>query len=204
MKTRLLFATALAILATPVIASAEEYAKAGQLEAGGTFGIVSQTETTKPDGGGSETEDTVMAIQVDPTVGYFVANGFELLGQLHLTQATLEFDGVDDKATLTEIGLGAGAGYFLNLGIARVGPQAILRFGTGNFVFGDLKQTDSLLGAQVGGFAKVPVGGGGVIAAGVVVDYDTITRNEDNGVGDRDSEGTNTEFGVRLGYFVYF
>lgn len=204
MKTRNLFATALAILALPAIASAEDYGTAGQLEAGGFFGIASQTETIKPEGGGPEGENKFTVMQIDPTVGYFVSNGFELLGTMHVQNISADIEGFSDTITLNEIGLGAGAGYFVNVGVARIGPQAILRFGTSAIAVGDFEQADGLFGAQVGGFAKVPIGGGGVLAAGLVVDYDTIARTNDDGTNKFDSEGTNTQFGARIGYFVFF
>ena len=204
MKTQILFATALAILAQPAIALAEDYGKAGQLEAGGTFGVFSQTETIKPDGGGPESENKLTAIVIDPTVGYFVADGFELLGRLSVINASADIEGFSDTIAFNRIGLGMGAGYFLNLGVARIGPQAIVKFGTDDIAFGDFKNTETALGVQVGGFAKVPIGGGGVIAAGVVVDYDTLTSTQDDGTNKFDSEGTRTQFGARLGYFVFF
>lgn len=204
MKTTILFATALAILAQPAITMAEDYGKAGQLEAGGLFGIFSQTETIEPEGGGPEGENKFTAIVIDPTVGYFVSDGFELLGALRVQNISAEIEGFSDTITLNEIGLGAGAGYFVNVGVARIGPQAILRFGTNAISAGDFKENDTTLGAQVGAFAKVPIGGGGVIAAGLVVDYDTIARTTDNGVTEYDSDGTSTQFGARVGYFVFF
>lgn len=205
MKLTALFAPALAIsMAAPAIASAADYGTPGQIEAGGFFGIASQTATTKPEGG-DETKDSLTVIQLDPTVGYFISDGLELLGTLHLTNASLKFDGADDPVTLTQIGLGAGAGYFVNMGFARVGPQVLLRFGTDTTDFGsDTSLSDQRLGAQVGAFAKLPVGGGGVLAAGLVFDYDTVGRKIEFGALDSESEGTETEFGARVGYLVFF
>ena len=205
MKLSALFTPALAaILATPAIASAENYGSPGQIEAGGFFGIASQTITTEPEGG-EEATDTVTVIQMDPTVGYYVADGLEVLGTLTLTNASIKFDGADDPVTLNVIGLGAGAGYFVDLGAARIGPQVVVRYLTGTFDFGgDLKQTDQFIGAQAGAFAKLPIGGGGVLAAGLVFDYDMMTRKFELGSAEAEAEGTETQFGARVGYFVFF
>ena len=201
----------LSALALPAIASAEDYAKPGQLEAGGVFGIQNNTETRKPDGG-DEVDTTTTSIQIEPQVGYFITDGLELIGALQvINQSSKVEDG--DPESLTVIGLGAGAGYFLNLGIARIGPQAILRFASADATFqvpliGEVDLTEQRMGAQVGAFAKVPIGGGGVISAGLAIDYDNVARAFDASTippgEELEPTGTSQTIGIRVGYFVFF
>ena len=193
-------------LLVPAVAGAEEYAKPGQIEAGGFFAVASQTIKTKVDApGAEETSDTLTAILIEPTIGYFVADGLEVIGQLIVRNVSYKFDGADDPFVFTDIGLGAGAGYFLNLGVARIGPQGIVRFVNDSFTAGDFKNTGTSMGAQVGAFAKVPINSGGVLSAGLVYDYLQVTRSVDDGAGfEYDEEGTDTAIGARVGFLVYF
>lgn len=208
---RLLIAAALALPAIPAIASAEDYASPGQLEAGGLFGIQSQTETRKPDGG-DEFDTVTTSIQIQPQVGYFITNGLELIGALQVQTFSEKVDD-GDPTTFTAIGLGAGAGYFVNLGVARVGPQMIVRIvnlsaKVQSATIGEIDFTDQRIGAQVGAFAKVPVGGGGVISAGLALDYDNVAQTFDADIippgEELEPTGTAQTIGVRFGYFVYF
>src|SRR5687768_17274995 len=105
MKTNLWIASLLALVAAPAAAQAEDYGSPGQIEVGGSFGILSFTETEKPEGG-DETETDTTAILMEPTVGYFIADGFELLGQMSLLNGSFKTEG-EDTTTVTNIGLGA-------------------------------------------------------------------------------------------------
>jgi len=206
---RILLTSALMLTAIP--AWADDYASPGQLEAGGFFGIVSGSETRKPESG-PETDSTLTGIQIDPQVGYFVSDGFELLGALHVLNFSQKVEDAD-PTTVTEIGLGAGAGYFLKVGGgARIGPQLILKYKSATTKvpdvpgIGEVELADNSMGAQVGAFAKLPIGGGGVIAAGLALDYDNLSRTID--LKDLNAKvepaGTQTRIGARIGYFVFF
>lgn len=210
---RLILILASALAAVPAVASASEesYMHPGQIEAGGLIGIISQTQTYKPDGG-DETKTTVTGIAIQPEVTYFVADGFGLIGRLDVLNFSQKFED-EDPTTQTIIGLGVGAGYYVNAGIARVGPQAILKFRQQtikipNVDFGagpddlDITQTDT--GAEVGVLAKVPVGNGGVIAAGLVVDYANVAQKIEYATLEAEPTGTVTNIGARVGYFVTF
>ena len=209
MKT-LLLAAAVASL-VPSIAFAEGYGKPGQLEAGGFFGLFSETETYKADSpGATEVETTRTGVLIQPQVGYFVSDGLELIGELNVGTFSEKVEDAD-PTTSTAIGLGFGGGYFLSLGGLRIGPQAILRVAqTTTKIPGFLGTPDDLdvaqqdVGAQVGGFAKMPIGGGGVLAVGLAVDYSNVTQKIEFGVFEAEPTGNTTNIGARVGYFVFF
>lgn len=184
-----------------------EYGSAGQLEAGGSFAIASIR--TELDDAGAERSAT--AIILSPIVGYYVAPGFELIGQLGVASVTgTENDGAGNEAdvTLTSISLAAGAGYFLPIGGARVGPQLLLRFANETIGFefggGEIEITSQNVGAEAGVFAKVPVGGGGVITAGIAAQFANLTQEVEFGGVSGDADGTGFGLQTSVGFLVFF
>lgn len=206
MKTTTALAASCVFLLAPASAFAEGYGKPGQIEAGGLFSIESETQTLKLDApGADEIKITNTTLLLAPTVGYFVADGVQVIGQLELGQISSKLEGDSDPNNATLIILGAGGGYFLDLGVARVGPQLLLRYGTFTFSDGDEFESSSTgFGAQLGAFVKLPINSGGVLQAGLVYDHLQVTdTTEDAGV-EFEEEGTETQIGVRVGFSVYF
>lgn len=211
MMKRILVTPALVVLVSlPTLAAAEDYGTPGQLEAGGTFGILSETETVKPEDG-DEIETTRTQLIVNPTVGYYVTDGLEFLGGLGVISATEKVDDAD-PTTVMLLSLGVGAGYFAKVGAnLRVGPQLLLRYESLTLeaedpALGGISANQTGTGAELGAFAKMAIGGGGVLAAGFAVDFRNVSQSvelEDLDV-EADFEGTVTNMGARIGYFVFF
>lgn len=185
---------------------AGEYGSAGQLEAGGSFGIASVRDEF--DSGDS----TSLAIVVNPQVGYFVADGFELIGALGLVSVSQTDDdgaGGESDISATQIGLGAGAGYFLKVGGARLGPQLLLQFvqldGSLDIAgFGEVDVKNQDIGMSASFQAKVPVGGGGVITAGIGAQFANVTQEVSFGALSADSDGTSFGIETSVGFLVFF
>lgn len=207
---RILFASALALVALPTAAFADEgFLKAGEIEVGGLLGIISETETYKPEGG-EEEKSTLTGVAIQPEVAYFVMDGLGLIGRLDVLSFSQKVEDAD-PTTQTRIGLGAGAGYYLPLGAGlRLGPQVILKFNqttttVPDFAPGeDLEIAETGTGAEVGAFAKVAIGHGGIIAAGIALDYASISQNIELGSIEIKPTGAATNIGARVGYFVSF
>lgn len=202
MKTNVIcFAIASALLlARPALAADGEYGTPGTIEVGGSMAIVSQSED--PEGG--ETID-IMTILLQPAVGYFVSDGFQLIGQLPVQNS--KFDAGAIEATLTTIGLGAGAAYLFPVGGAHVGPQFVARYSMTTVDYSgaiDLKLEDAGPGANVAVVAKVPVGGGGVIGASLFFDYTQVSRDVSSGGASASDDGTITGIGTAVTFNVFF
>ena len=209
MKKQFLAAVLLASVVVSRDARADEkYGTAGQLEAGGLFGIFNSTEEETLDAPGDPTITTTRTtVAVQPQVGYYVSDGLELIGALELVNLSekVEQEGLGEtEQSGTIIGLGAGGGYFFGAGNLRLGPQMILKFQTIDFETDLFEVGQTAVGANLGVFAKVAVGGGGVLSAGLALDYLQATRKVEFGGADDEQDGTITNVGARVGFFVFF
>ena len=202
MKTNVISVAIVSALlaAAPAAAADGDYGTTGILEVGGSFAIVSQSED--PEGG---TTTDLTGIDLSPTIGYFVSDGLQIIGQLPVQN--FRVDGGGDKASVTNIGVGVGAAYLFQAANAHVGPQFVARYFmstidvSGTF---DAKIEDSGPGANVALVAKVPVGGGGVLGASLFMDYMQVSRDiEFAGISGSD-DGTVTSLGTAVTFSVFF
>lgn len=204
-RTHLRFALA-ALAATSVLTSppvsAREYGEAGTVEIGGALSI-GNNRTNLDDSGTT----TATAVVLAPSIGYFVADGLSLIGTVSISTSSADYEGGEDSST--GIGVGAGGGYFFPAGAARLGPVALLRYGSNSLSQqadggGDLSLETSGTGFEVGMQVKVPVGGGGVFTGGLGMQFANVDAEvEFNGMTGSDS-GTATAIGTSLGFTVFF
>ncbi len=180
------------------------YGGAGTIEIGGTFGLAN-TDEDYDDAPGS----TTTSVDVVPAVNLFLADGFALVGELEYRHAEAKGEGSSFTATADVLGFGAGAAYYLPVGPVRIGPSVTLHFIQANLdIEGDflgvpisLESTTTGPGARVGVAMKAPVGGGGVVTAGMSYTFRDL-ENEVTGFGKE--KGTQTSIGATFGFGVYF
>ncbi len=184
--------------------SMEDYAMPGQLEAGGLFELSNVVDDPETDG---DDKLVTSVVRVAPVVGYFATKHLEFLGELDLRTVTERDEEFSAHSVRTDVSVGVGAGYFIRIGNLHVGPRALVRIHMATVVVSGAEPTGQDLqgpGAHVGLQAKVPVGGGGVVAIGVGVDRDRL-RSSLSGFGDLDDDtGTQTTVGTQLGFLLYF
>jgi hypothetical protein len=185
---------AAAILALPTAAHAKDYADAGTVEVGGTFGFSS--DSTDFDKGG---KDTQTDMTISPSIGYFVIPGLEANIGVNIDNSTDKPDG-GTKTTDTTFTPNLGAAYFVGAGPVKVGPAIQLDIINESHKDGGttVKRTGTGIGAGL--LAKAPVSAGGVITAGLVFSQDSVT-DKSGGASDK---GKITTFGTIVGFSVFF
>jgi outer membrane protein len=131
MKKITLIAIALVFIQCTQIIAQSEYRSAlqkGSVLAGGglSMGFGNQKEEFKYQSGSSTDETTKNSFSLNPTVGFFIANGFSLGLSVDLTSETLKDKSDDSKYTLTQYALGPVMRYYTKAGT----------FFFGDFAFG--------------------------------------------------------------------
>lgn len=175
MIRQLILGFALAAASVPMHAAAKEFAEPGTVEVGGSVSLTSGSTKYKPDGGSSATENYTI-ISLSPTAGYFVSDGFEVLGRISVGTSTDKFTGSDSTSS-TSFAIGAGGGYYVKAGSLRVGPDLVVGFTSTNDDNGGGDKTDaSGPEVRVGATVKSPVGAGsgGVVNLGLHYDYQAL------------------------------
>lgn len=199
---RLMAAVAIATLAAPASVHAKEYGKAGTIELGGSFSAGTSTVELEDDAG-DKTKTTNSGLSIGPDVGFFLLPGIELIGALRLGYEIEDDDTVTD--TTSSLGLGVGGGILLPVGRARIGPQMLLTYTSQTQTSKDTSddtETEVTFvgpGVRLQGVAKLPIGEGGIITAGLYMEYFELEIG-----GDADDTQTHTEFGTAVGFSVYF
>ena len=202
-------ATVAALLLVTGSASAKEYGKVGTIELGGTFAGGSTTSDFDEGDVLAESKETQTDIQIRPGIGFFLVPGIALVGELGLETRSLKVDGSDRIDNTQDISLAVGGALLLPVGKARIGPQLMLAYtsntskvddGAGN----ETTQTYTGPGVRIAGVAKMPVGEGGVITAGLFAEYDTLAGKFEQGGIEADSERIDTGFGTLVGFSIYF
>ena len=179
------FATAGVLCSSTAFAQVKQYGRAGTFEVAGNF-TLSNTTSDYDDSGETERSETTIA----PTVGFYLMDAVELLGDIRITNTSInDTDG-------SVLAIGAGAGYFIPVGAIRVGPQILFRYYSEEI--GDFKDTGP--GATVGAAAKVPIGTGGLLITGFNYDY-LMTEREANG---NKEDGTVSGYAFTVGFGIYF
>lgn len=196
-----------AALAFPAVASAKDYATAGVIEVGGAIGFSSTAVTQDVDAPGAEaTTTTTTSIELSPEVTYFLMDQLGLVGALVIDMNSTDFDG-DATASTNTIGLQVGAQYLFPVSNLHVGPDVRLGFmniaSSNDFGGSDSSSTTSGPAISIGGVAKVPFGGGGVLGVGLGLDMlmGSTTTDPDAGV---DISTTVTDIGLSTSFTVFW
>lgn len=200
---RILLAVALAALALGGVAQAEEYGKSGVVELGGAFGFQSGTVVIEPESG-PKTEYTTTEMRVSPTLGFFVKKDIQAVARLSLVNLTIDVDGA--KNTGTAIGVDLGGNYLVPVGTMRIGPQILAGYSTASSKndTDDSEYSQSGPALEAGAVVKVPVGGGGVLGAGIGFRYSMETFEADFGGGKTEGSATSTNLGMNATFSVFF
>lgn len=153
--------------------------------------------------------NTSRSIEFSPRVGAFVARNFQLFGQLSFGSELTEYDS-GARESRGFFGIGGGAGYYFDLGGALVGPQAGIDFRSvrssekdvdGNELEVDI--TGALAGMAL--VAKVPIPrGGGLLTTGFYFNAASINVEASSGALSVEDDGTQTFYGTRVGYSIWF
>lgn len=187
---------ALTFLSLP--AYAREFATPGVLEVGGTFGLSNGSTTEKPKGGSSTTTKS-SDLSVRPQFGFFAAKRVEILGGLVLGSRSI--DDESSKFTSSTIGIRAGAGYLVSMGVAHIGPQLQLGYDSTQGKDGSTKSTLAGPVVDVGFVAKVPFAAGGIFQVGLGANM----APQKYKIGSNDAvDYTTTSYGISTGFSAYF
>jgi outer membrane protein len=144
-----------AVVLFATVGFAQDFAKAGVIEVGGNVGFSSSTDVTA----GETTDQSLTAITISPTVGYFVIDGLEL-GLDPLEFSTLS----DGDNTLTSMGFwGFGTYHFSTGGMAFPYIQALVGYTSAKMT--DMDATTGLSYGFAAG-AKLKIAGGLLLNAG--------------------------------------
>lgn len=208
MKRTAAILTAGALLASGS-AWAKDYGDAGTIEVGGTASFGSRTtkltesESSIP-GDQDVADETSTTIDISPEVTFYLLPGLALLGSIGIGTDSTDDKAFDNKSTSQSMNVGVGAGYFLPIGKARIGPGARLKYisETQTDDDGTSKEEATLTGqgVTVAGVAKLPIGGGGVITAALFMDYDMLKADSDGAKADV----TRTTVGTSVGVSIWF
>lgn len=192
-----------AALAFPAVASAKDYATAGVIEVGGRVAFESRTTTTEIDAPGVDPiEASSTILELSPEVTYFLMDQLGLVGALVFqSDSTTVDDG--DPVTATATGLQVGANYLFPVSSLHVGPELRLGFLSMGTDDGTNSETTAGPAISVGGVAKVPFGGGGVLGVGLGLDMHmgTVSADPDPGV---DITRNTTSFGLNTSFTVFW
>ena len=170
-----------------------QYGQRGIMEVGGGFAF-SHTMTTV-----EATESTSTDIVVSPGFGYFVMPNFEMTLSLFFEKER-KTPGMGASTSETDVGVTAGAAYFVPVGAVFLGPEA----GLGYFVGKVQDKTGSvnISGVVITGniALKAPIGSGGVVEVGAGVRYFPFDLES----GSNTASGSTTRLGLDLGFSVFF
>lgn len=188
MRILIAVAGATLLFSSTAFAQMKAYGRAGTFEVAGNFTFANTTEDY--DSGKSDRSETT----ISPTAGFFLMDGLELLGDVSISNVEVD----DVKGSL--LAVGAGAGYFVGVGAIRIGPQLLFRYYSNKVDFGNGTATDTGPGVKVGLAAKVPIGTGGLLIAGVNYDYLRTTRK----FGGNKEDGSVSGLTTSVGFGIYF
>ena len=172
----------------------KQYGRAGTFEVSGTVTLQNQTEDYD-DSGKTDTQSTTLA----PVFGFYLMDNVELLGGLTIGNSSTESDG-GGEVTGSIFTVDAGAGYFIPIGAIRLGPQLLFRYYSVKQDFGGADATDTGPGLSIGGAAKVPIGTGGLLIAGINYGDQMTTRK----VPGNKEDGTVSGLTTAVGFGIYF
>lgn len=190
----------------PRLAEGKEFGDKGTVELGGEFDISSGSNDVKFEGSPSSTTNST-DVNVGPRVGYFVADGVEVLGLVNVGFEVDDFEG-DDKDQANTFSIGAGGAYLVKAGTMRIGPQLSLAYLQSKISSEDAGgSTDITFSGplfDIRGVAKVPVGGGGLISIGLGLTYGTLGVDIESGGASADGDLTFINYGTNVGFSVFF
>ena len=203
---RLASVLAAATLLASGSAHAKDYGDAGVIEIGGSVGF-SNTTTTMTDDDSDEdvVDETSTGISISPDIYYYLAPGLPLVASLSLGMDSTKDEIFEETTNDTDVEAAIGAGYLVPVGKARIGPLAQAKFisrssKSDSDEFGDSESTQSGPGVRLAGVAKMPVESGGVITAGLFVDYNMLAYESEG----YESDITEMNIGVAVGFGVWF
>ena len=188
-------------------ALAKDYGDAGTIELGGNVFFESTSTKLEDDDNNFKTDESGTDITLAPDVFYYLMPGLPIIGGIELGMENQKDNEDDSTSATTGFGVGVGTGYFVKVGAARLGPAAQLRFSqeTTKTDDGAGVETETTLsgpGVRLGALAKLPIGSGGVITAGLFMNYDTLKEKVKDVDGETDV--TSMSFGTTVGVSVWF
>lgn len=203
-RSIMLFASGL--LLTSGSALAKDYGDAGTIELGGDFVFTSSSAKLEDDDTGFKTDNTGTDLEIAPSAYYYLIDGLPLIVSLELGMSSDTDNESSPKETDTTqgFGLGLGTGYFVKVGKARIGPAISLGFSTETQKSDsdDSEITRSGPEVTIAGLAKLPIGTGGVITAGLFIENEMQTEKVKDVDGEAD---VNTlSIGTSIGFSVFF
>jgi len=199
------------LMAGALLASGSAYAKdygdSGTIELGGNLQFVSSSSKTEDKDINFKTDNSSTDITLEPEVSFFLLGGLPLFVGLELGMNSSKDNEAETSQDTTKFGLNLGTGYLVKIGKARIGPAVALGFSqetrkSDNGPGADSEVTRSGPGVTIAGLAKLPIGSGGVITAGLFVENQMLTEK----IKDVDNEAdvTTLSFGTSIGVSVFF
>lgn len=196
------------LMLTSTTALAKDYGDSGTIEIGGDVSFASTSSKTEDKDVDFKQDSSGTAMEVQPSLYYYLLDGLPLIVSLELTSESSTDNESDPKETdtTTGFGLGLGTGYFLKIGKARIGPAISLGFAneTQKSKAGSAETEVTRSGPEVtiGGLAKLPVGTGGVITAGLFIENEMQTEKVKDV--DGEAEVNTLSIGTSVGFSVWF
>ena len=171
-----------------------KYGSRGTVEFGGSLGFSSNIDTVTPRGGTGSTVYTVQA-SLNPTVGYFLVDGLELLVLGQLSFST-DWNASASLGSSVNGSGGIGLGYFFPVGDSglRLGPVLAVEYGsyTNNNTSYSADTSTSGSGPEIGleFVFKIPIGASSLLDIGIGAQIYFENVSATNG-----STQTGTDFG---------
>jgi hypothetical protein len=169
---------------------AQDFGTKGIIETGGVISFTSITDVSN----GETADESTTLFALEPIIGYFVANGFEIgLMPIYVSQS------FDDNST-SMFGIFLAPAYNFNTG-GNVYPFIEGRIGYNTVNYDDGDDDQSLSGLSYGGRGgiKVQLGGNSLLNFGV--EYMMITLDPEDWEGDRNGENI---LAISAGWTVFF
>ena len=186
--------------------NAKDYGDAGTIELGGNLSFVSASSKTEDKDINFKTDNSSTDVSLEPEISYFLIGGLPLFVGLDVGMNSSKDNEADTTEDTTGFGLNLGTGYLLKIGKARLGPAISLGFSQETTKVDDgtneTERTRSGPGVTVAGLAKLPIGSGGVITAGLFVENKMHTEKIKDVDGEADI--TTLSFGTSIGVSVFF
>ena len=196
------------LMLTSTTALAKDYGDSGTIEIGGDVSFASTASKTEDKDVDFKQDTSGTAMELQPSLYYYLLDGLPLIVSLELSSESSTDNESDPKETdtTTGFGIGLGTGYFLKVGKARIGPAISFGFGnetqTSKAGSAETEVTRSGPEVTIGGLAKLPVGTGGVITAGLFIEQE-MQKEKVKDV-DGEADVTTTSIGTSVGFSVFF
>lgn len=182
--------TVLVLVMCATLTQAQDFAKRGVIEAGGSISFTSTTAVSD----GETADDSHSAFSFMPAIGYFIIDGLEL-GLLPVFRSSSFGD-----ASQTDLGIYFAPQYHFDLK-SSIYPFVGAMVGYNSTNIDDGTNDATYSGISYGGLAGIKVQVGKAALVNIGVNYFMFTYNPEDWDGDRN--GSN-EFGISAGFSIFF